>query len=217
MATNSINTNNLGLSQAQQAQSSVKKDDQIGGTDFLKLLVTQLKNQDPESPQDPSQFAVQLSQFASTEQLVSINKKLDTLGGDQLSSLSSYLGNQVVLDTDKVSVEAGDGGYLGVKLPSNADSLEISLLNPDGTVKETVTTGAATAGNQILDLSGLSTQFGDYDFKVVANIGSERLDLNAEVVGVVSGFVPGPNPELLIGNRHVGLGDIKEVRIAGAK
>ncbi len=44
----------------------------LGKDDFLKLLVTQLSNQDPMSPMDNSQFVAQLAQFSSLEQLISI-------------------------------------------------------------------------------------------------------------------------------------------------
>jgi flagellar basal-body rod modification protein FlgD len=46
---------------------------------FLKLLVEQLKNQDPLAPQDSSQFLAQLAQFNSLEQLISINERLGQL------------------------------------------------------------------------------------------------------------------------------------------
>ena len=46
---------------------------------FLKLLVEQLKNQDPLAPQDGAQFIAQLAQFNSVEQLISINTKLGQL------------------------------------------------------------------------------------------------------------------------------------------
>ena len=45
---------------------------------FLKLLVAQLKNQDPLEPQDGTQFVAQLAQFSSLDQLISINKTLGT-------------------------------------------------------------------------------------------------------------------------------------------
>lgn len=46
---------------------------------FLKLLVAQLKNQDPLSPQDGTAFVAQLAQFSSLDQLISINKTLGQL------------------------------------------------------------------------------------------------------------------------------------------
>ena len=47
---------------------------------FLKLLVAQMKNQDPLNPASPDQLAAQLAQFSSLEQLVGINEKLDNMG-----------------------------------------------------------------------------------------------------------------------------------------
>ncbi len=44
---------------------------------FLKLLVAQMKNQDPQSPASPDQLAAQLAQFSSLEQLISMNEKMD--------------------------------------------------------------------------------------------------------------------------------------------
>jgi flagellar basal-body rod modification protein FlgD len=51
----------------------------IGKDAFLKLLVEQLKNQDPLAPQDGAQFVAQLAQFNSLEQLISINDRLGKL------------------------------------------------------------------------------------------------------------------------------------------
>lgn len=47
---------------------------------FLKLLVAQMRNQDPQSPASPDQMAAQLAQFSALEQLVDINGKLDNMG-----------------------------------------------------------------------------------------------------------------------------------------
>ncbi len=46
---------------------------------FLKLLVAQLKNQDPLAPQDGAQFVAQLAQFSSLDQLININQQLGEL------------------------------------------------------------------------------------------------------------------------------------------
>lgn len=48
----------------------------LNGNDFMTLLVAQLKNQDPTSPMDPTQFVTQLVQFNSLEQLININQDL---------------------------------------------------------------------------------------------------------------------------------------------
>lgn len=51
----------------------------LGQDDFVKLLVTQMQNQDPMDPMDGKDLAAQLAQFSSVEQLMNINTKLDTM------------------------------------------------------------------------------------------------------------------------------------------
>ena|SRR6185312_4825734 len=57
---------------------SVANNNGFKPADFMKLLMTQLQNQDPLSPMDPTQFAQQLVQFNSLDQLVAIRQDLDT-------------------------------------------------------------------------------------------------------------------------------------------
>jgi flagellar basal-body rod modification protein FlgD len=51
----------------------------LGKDEFVKLLVTQMQNQDPLNPMDGKELATQLAQFSSVEQLININDKLDNL------------------------------------------------------------------------------------------------------------------------------------------
>lgn len=72
-------------------QSGSAQNDTVGGifdssrTDtgtFLRLLVTQVQNQDPLNPQDPTEFVSQLAQFSSLEQLLNINKQLEVIAAN---------------------------------------------------------------------------------------------------------------------------------------
>jgi len=49
----------------------------MGKDQFVQLLITQMKNQDPMNPMDGKDLAAQLAQFSSVEQLININQKLD--------------------------------------------------------------------------------------------------------------------------------------------
>jgi flagellar basal-body rod modification protein FlgD len=66
---------------------------EMGKTEFLKLLVTQLKNQDPMNPMDNQQFIAQLATFSSLEQLISINKGITTLAEDAQKTATTPFGD----------------------------------------------------------------------------------------------------------------------------
>jgi flagellar basal-body rod modification protein FlgD len=103
-------------------------------TNFLTLLTAQLKNQDPLSPMDATQFTQQLVQFSAVEQQINGNKKLDELIGLQ-STANAY----------------GAVGFVGTEIA--ADSSDVPL--QDGKAKFDYTiekTGVATL--KILDASG---------------------------------------------------------------
>lgn len=76
-----------------------KTGDTLGKDDFLNLLMTQLKNQDPSSPMDNTQFISQMATFSSLEQMVNIGKQLDkiieTNTKSSLVSGSELIGKQV--------------------------------------------------------------------------------------------------------------------------
>lgn len=72
-----------GVTGQSSAVASVNRTDVAGGAvgqdAFLKLLVTQLQNQDPTQPQADGEFLAQLAQFSSLEQLQAMNQKLDAM------------------------------------------------------------------------------------------------------------------------------------------
>jgi flagellar basal-body rod modification protein FlgD len=73
---------------------------------FLRLLVAEMKNQDPTAPKDTSQYLAQLASFSAVEQGVNTNKKLDALMTSmQLSQAHSLIGH---------TLTGPDGSLLGV-------------------------------------------------------------------------------------------------------
>jgi flagellar basal-body rod modification protein FlgD len=87
-------SNTYQSSSSSQTSSSSSSSSSVGGLapnedTFLKLLVSQLKNQDPLNPADSTQFVGQLAQFSSLEQLIKINQNTTTLAGAAPSAQSS--------------------------------------------------------------------------------------------------------------------------------
>lgn len=71
---------------------------------FLKLLVAQMKNQDPTQPMDAAQYVAQLATFSQVEQSVQINSKLESLlASNQLSQASSAIGKVLTSADGKIT------------------------------------------------------------------------------------------------------------------
>jgi flagellar basal-body rod modification protein FlgD len=75
------------------SSSSASDPSNITSDDFLTLLVSELKNQDPTQPTDPNQYITQLAQVNSLQQLISINQGIGTLDGAILEPSSPPSGS----------------------------------------------------------------------------------------------------------------------------
>jgi flagellar basal-body rod modification protein FlgD len=204
-------------STAQGVQLTPKnKNEQIGRDEFLTLLVTQLKNQDPEAPMDSKEFAVQLAQFTQVEKLISIDERMKAQSdAASMGSMAGYLGHRVVLNSSKVDVRSGNAGQLQVELARDASGVKVQFLNANGAVVGEKELGELNAGKQLLSLDSSGVPDGTYAVKVVAmnRFGGGTFQPTASPVGLVSGFIPGPTPKLIVNGREVSIGEVKEVAL----
>lgn len=84
-------------------------------TDYLKLLIEQLKNQNPLEPQDSSQMTSQLAQLSQLEQLENANKSLDSMSSgftNVLAAADRNYANSLIGKTVTFATEDGDSGQL---------------------------------------------------------------------------------------------------------
>jgi flagellar basal-body rod modification protein FlgD len=104
---------------------------------FLNLLTTQLKYQDPLSPMDSTQFTQQLAQFASVEQGIQQNKNLESLIGltkaTQISTGVSYIGRTIEADTNVGALVNGKAEFL-YNIPKTAQQTSITVRDAKGQV-----------------------------------------------------------------------------------
>lgn len=149
--------------------------------DFLKLLVTQLQNQDPTNPLDGHEFAAQLAQFSSVEQLINIGEKInETNAANQTLAQginSGVAAGLIGKEVDALSSElgwAGDDVTFGFELPTSASEVSIKIRNAAGEVVRTLEAKNVPAGTREFIWNGRSDAGeklpeGAYAFEVTAS------------------------------------------------
>lgn len=211
MASNISKTdiNSLLSSLNASAPEPEKDRNSIDQDQFLTLLVNQLKNQDPLNPMENDRFAVDLAQFSQLEQLVSINNSLET-DTNSVSNLASLLGTKVTLDDGIISFDGGRSSELVSENLGQYSNLELTITNENGAelAKNTV-----EAIDGTIDLDQFGMPDGDYRFVLTGEVGGERQEIDVQVQGLVSGFIPGADPRLLINDREVAVSDVRRVDI----
>ncbi|HEU4457982.1 MAG TPA: flagellar hook assembly protein FlgD [Methylibium sp.] len=209
MATSSVTDSSASAIAALNAASSsagVKKDD--GSERFLRLLVTQMQNQDPLNPMDNAQVTSQIAQINTVTGIEKLNTTVQSLSSQMLQSQAlqgaSLVGRSVLLQGNALHFDATRTATAGFELASAADDVKIEVLSPSGRVLDTIVVGAADAGRSGFEWKapeGASTD--GITFRVVARSGAAALGatpLTTDLVRSVStGTEGGLNLSLLHG------------------
>jgi flagellar basal-body rod modification protein FlgD len=102
---------------------------------FLKLLTTQLNNQDPTEPLDTNQMTQQLVSLSGVEQSIATNKNLEKmlalLQTSQLDTAVSYIGKSVEAEGNKGMLQGGQAEF-AYDLPAGATAATITITNSEG-------------------------------------------------------------------------------------
>jgi flagellar basal-body rod modification protein FlgD len=212
MATETIGSATSSTTKSSSSTKLVSDNSQVSKDQFLQLLVTQLQNQDPLEPMKNEDFAVNLAQFSQLEQLVSINEKLSSPSSDS-TSLASYLGHEVSLSSSQVEIGNGSDALLRIKLAQDADDVAIDLTDANGATVATLNLGELSKGSHTVSLADSGVANGSYGFSVRSTGAGGETIVPTSVAGLVSGFVPGPEAKLVVGNRELLLSDVTEVRV----
>ncbi|MCM3063609.1 flagellar hook assembly protein FlgD [Bacillus altitudinis] len=113
-----VDATNRTAAQADTSSNAAKKTDTLGRDQFLKILLTQLQNQDPTNPIDDREFVTQLATFSSLEQQMNMNESITQMN----QIMSTFVAHQDPFTTYV--------GWIGKEVSGKQDDKEIS-----GTVK----------------------------------------------------------------------------------
>ena len=100
---------------------------------FLKLLIAEMKNQDPTQPTDPAQSLSQLASFSSVEQTIKTNSKLDSLLAiSTLGQAGNYIGHTITSADGKISgkvssLEITSGGATAILGDGRTVAIEVGV------------------------------------------------------------------------------------------
>lgn len=210
----------------QTATTTAKKSDQLDKAGFLNLFVAQLQNQDPLSPQDPSQLTAQLAQLTSVEQLTGINDRLDKLTTATKSgfgaTLLNMVGKDVRFDASKLQVADGDASRINYKLATAAGNVIATVKDANGNVVRTMKLGDLGSGNHTLawdgkDGQGTKVPDGNYTVGITASLGGTTTNIAVEAEGTVDGVDLSADPPLLtVNGTRLSLDQVRQVVVHSA-
>jgi flagellar basal-body rod modification protein FlgD len=198
----------------------------MGKDEFLKLLVAQMKNQDPMNPMQGEQMAAHLAQFSSLEQLININTQLGAQQTSQTALAQSLnsgmainaLGKDILAVSDQVVVPGGGDASVPVLVGAAGGTATLRVFNEQGVEVGSRALGVVAGGRQDIPLESAAADLpaGTYRYKVeVTDAAGNAVPVQTFVRGRVDGIQYGPNgPVLSLGPITVPLGAVAEITTA---
>jgi flagellar basal-body rod modification protein FlgD len=128
---------------------------EAAGDRFLKLLVTQMQNQDPLNPMDNAQVTSQMAQIQSVSGIEKLNTTVLGLNAQfaQLQALSGagLVGRDVLVEGSRLAIGDDGLGHAGLELATPSDTTKVEILSGAGRVLDTVELGALGAGRHTFE------------------------------------------------------------------
>jgi flagellar basal-body rod modification protein FlgD len=205
--------------------SNVLQND-LGKEEFLNLLVAQLQNQDPLSPMEGQEFASQLAQFSSVEQLTSIDGNIEkSINTDLILSqtinntlATTLIGKQITAVGNQVELKEDSPVNLYFELGGYAQDVSINVMDAAGNIVRTLDTSNLEKGINSIEWDGISKDGeslpeGTYTFEVTAT-GKTGNDITVQelIRGIADSLqYQGGTALFKIGNLDVLFGDVLEI------
>ena len=153
-------------------------DSSLGKDDFLQILVAQLQAQDPLAPMEGQEFASQLAQFSSLEQLTNVNGNLEASQAFDVAmsnnSAIALIGKNVDAPGNAVDLKSGEVETLSFSLDGDATDVSIDIFDSTGAKVSSIDLGAQSKGLREYvwsgtDSSGALLPAGNYTFSITAS------------------------------------------------
>jgi flagellar basal-body rod modification protein FlgD len=202
MTTSTVNTltsTTAGAADSQASSSALPASLQISQTGFLQLITTQMKNQDPLNPSDPTEF---LSQIEGLSEVSSLQGMQSTLQAQQLTSGASLLGQNVLAPLTTATLSAGGTVNGAVTAPSGATNLIVSIADASGATVDSFPVTPAASGLTNFSWNGATSAgttapAGQYTVNVTATVNGASQSVSPLVESQVTSVTVDPTTQAL--------------------
>ncbi|MGK6311153.1 flagellar hook assembly protein FlgD [Variovorax sp. DT-64] len=221
---------NDALSSLNGTSSTPQNGNTVSGSDseqrFLKLLVTQLNNQDPLNPMENAELTSQLAQMSTVSGIEKLNSTLSGLvnqtGSNQVLQAASLIGYNVLSPGNQLGTSAPKDGEepapvpFAVQLPGTAGDVQVKIVDAAGRTVRTLELGSMTEGVNAVTWDGKADDgsavpAGNYSFSVVATNDGTNVEATALTFAQVAAVKQGTNGVTLelANGRSIGLDDVR--------
>ena len=217
MSVTALENVSSGVNSTSSSESNI-----LGKDAFLKLLVTQLRHQDPLSPMESAEFTSQLAQFSSLEQMSNVNTNLEVLQLYQASINNSqavgFIGKTIKALGNSIGVADGVADKIHFELAENASDVIAHIYDSHRNLVKTIQPGGLNAGEQSVewdatDNDGNKVPDGTYTIEVTAtDTDQKQVSVTTIITALVSGVAFKDNITYLrAGNQEIPIGSVFEV------
>ncbi len=187
-STSSSNTASSASNTSSTSKTNKTKTDTsqlLSSEDFLKLMLAQLKNQDPMNAMDPSEYVSQLAQFTTASGTQEMNTSIATLSESMRSSQmlegSTMIGRDILVAGENATLSTTGSVRGAVNIPSGAVSAQMNIRDASGQLVRSMPV-STTEGLQDFTWDGATSAgerapAGEYNVEVVANVGGANESL----------------------------------------
>ena len=227
-ALNIDSSSSLINSSAANNAAANKSNDELNQSDFIELLVAQVKNQDPTKPMDPSEFMNQLTQSSMVNGINDLQKSFDSLAtkltSDQSMQAAGLVGKSVLLAGGETLLAAGGSINGQFNLDQTTSDVKINIYNSNDELVKTLPLSGDKAGELFfkwdgIDDSGTAVPEGEYLVTAQALIDGEQqaipvsLETHIESISLNNSDGTQAGTLLNLASGHtVALGELQEIK-----
>jgi flagellar basal-body rod modification protein FlgD len=210
----------IGLSPPPKEESSRKGS--LGQSDFLKLMTTQLMNQDPMAPMQNGEFLGQMAQFSTVSGIQSLQASFEKLATalqtNRVLEASTMVGKKVLVEADHAELGSDGAGLKGVvEVPEGVSTVQLTLHDARGAVARQLTLDVGGTGPIDFSWDGLlqdgtAAPAGGYTVSAMALVNGQNTQLTTRLaLPVVSASIADDGVVLNTSKGSVRLADVTRI------